>query len=48
MVEGNIFTHQEIARIAHKFPPFEGPETDLYLIHSQQVRSLDVQADVDV
>ncbi|KAH9035741.1 hypothetical protein EDB85DRAFT_840328 [Lactarius pseudohatsudake] len=44
-VEGNIFTHPEIEHIAQSYPPFEAPETDLYQIHSGQVRRLDIQAD---
>ncbi|KAH9013125.1 hypothetical protein EDB84DRAFT_1533549, partial [Lactarius hengduanensis] len=36
-VEGNIFTHPEIWHIAQDYPSF---------IHSQQVRRLDIQADV--
>jgi hypothetical protein len=45
-VEGNIFTHLEIKHIAQEYPAFEAPEVDLYQIHSQQVKRLDVQADV--
>ncbi|KAI9434885.1 hypothetical protein H4582DRAFT_2080554 [Lactarius indigo] len=45
-VEGNIYTHSEIKHIAQDYPAFVAPETDLYQIHSQQVRRLDIQADV--
>ncbi|KAH9024613.1 hypothetical protein EDB85DRAFT_2277536, partial [Lactarius pseudohatsudake] len=45
-VEGNIFTHPEIWHIAQDYPAFVAPETNLYQIHSQQVRRLDIQADV--
>ena len=45
-VEGNIFTHPQIKHIAQAYPAYEAPETDLYQIHSQQVRRLEVPADV--
>jgi len=45
-VEGNVFTHPQIKHIAQDYPAFVAPETDLYQIHSQQVRRLDIQADV--
>ena len=48
MIEGSIFTHLLIKYIAQKYPPLEGPETGLYQMHSQQVRSLEVQADLSV
>ncbi|KAH9024883.1 hypothetical protein EDB85DRAFT_2150197 [Lactarius pseudohatsudake] len=45
-VEGNIFTHPEMRHIAQDYPAFVAPETDIYQIHSQPVRRLDIQADV--
>jgi hypothetical protein len=45
-VEGNIYTHWDIAPLSYQYPPFEAAETDVYQIHSQQVRRLDVPADV--
>jgi hypothetical protein len=44
-VEGNIYTHPEVKHIAQEFPAFEAAETDLYQIHSQQVKRLDVKGD---
>jgi len=46
LVEGNIYTHQDIAQIARQYPPFEAPETDQYQIHSDHVRGIDVGTDV--
>ncbi|KAH9042230.1 hypothetical protein EDB85DRAFT_1239832 [Lactarius pseudohatsudake] len=46
LVEGSIYTHQEIAPIARQYPPLEAPETDQYQIHSYHVQSTDVGADV--
>jgi hypothetical protein len=42
LVDGNIYTHQDIAPIAHQYPPLEAPETDQYQIHSYHVRGTDV------
>ena len=44
-VEGNIFTHPEIKHIAQSYPAYEAPETDLYQIHSQQVRRVEIQSE---
>jgi hypothetical protein len=44
-VEGNIYTHPEVKHIAQEYPAFEAAETDLYQIHSQQVKRLDVKGD---
>lgn len=44
LVDGNIYTHQDIAPIAQQYPPFEAPETDQYHIHSYHVRGTDVGA----
>ncbi|KAH8989627.1 hypothetical protein EDB86DRAFT_2807796 [Lactarius hatsudake] len=46
LVEGSIYTHQEISPIARQYPPLETPETDQYQIHSYHVQSTDVGADV--
>jgi hypothetical protein len=43
-VEGNIYTHLQVKHIAQEYPAFEAAETDLYQIHSQQVKRLDIQA----
>lgn len=45
LVEGNIYTYQDIAQIAQQYPPFEAPETDQYQIHSYHVRGLDMGTD---
>ncbi|KAN0139777.1 hypothetical protein V8E53_002439 [Lactarius tabidus] len=42
LVDGNIYTHPDIAPIAHQYPPVEAPETDQYQIHSYHVRGTDV------
>ena len=44
-IEGNIFTHPETKHVAQDFPAYVAPETDLYQIHSEQVKRLDVKAD---
>lgn len=48
LVEGNIYTYQDIAQIAQQYPPFEAPETDQYQIHSYHVRGLDMGTDFGV
>lgn len=42
LVDGNIYTHPDIAPIAQQYPPLEAPETDQYQIHSYHVRGTDV------
>jgi len=44
-VEGNIYTHVDIARIADKHRPVQTPEIEYYQIPSYEVRGLDVKAD---
>ncbi|KAH9056486.1 hypothetical protein EDB87DRAFT_1636328 [Lactarius vividus] len=44
VVEGNIYTHAELAHIAKTYPPSEGHEIDRYHIHSYEVRGVDVSA----
>jgi len=46
LVEGNIYTHPDIAPIARLYPPFEAPETDQYQIHSYHVRGTNVGANL--
>jgi hypothetical protein len=47
-IEGNIFMHPEIKQFVQAYPAFEVPKVDLYQIHSQEVRRLDVQDDDDL
>jgi len=42
MTQGNIFTHPDIKHVAQNFAAYVAPETDLYQIHSQHVKRLDV------
>ena len=44
VVEGNIYEHEDLAHIAKNYPPCEGHETDLYHIHSYEVRGVNVGA----
>jgi len=42
VTQGNIFTHPDIKHVTQDFPAYVAPETDLYQIHSQHVKRLDV------
>ena len=44
IVEGNIYTHPDIAQIAHQYHPIQAAEVDHYQINSFEVRGLDVNA----
>jgi hypothetical protein len=46
IVEGNIYTHPDIAQIAHGFHPIQAAEVDHYQINSFEVQGLDVNAAV--
>jgi len=46
IVEGNIYTHPDIAQIARQHRPIRTAEVDHYHINSFEVRQLDVNADV--
>jgi len=48
IVEGNIYTHPDIAQIAHRFHPIQAAEVDVYQINSYEVQGLDVNAAVGV
>jgi len=45
-VEGNIYTHEDIANIAMKFPVSDCADDDLVEIHSNEVLPLDVKTEV--
>lgn len=45
-VEGNIYSHPDIAPIAYKYLPIEGAVVDHYQINSFEVRVSDVTAAV--
>jgi len=44
MIEGNIYSHGDIAPIANLHPPIQEAEVDHYQIQSHEVRGLDVEA----
>ncbi|KAH9998003.1 hypothetical protein BJV77DRAFT_787659 [Russula vinacea] len=44
IVEGNIYTHPDIAQIAHQYHQIQAAEVDHYQINSFDVRGLDVNA----
>jgi hypothetical protein len=46
VVEGNIYTHPDIAQIAQQYQPIQAAEVDHYQINSFDVRGLDVNAAV--
>ena len=46
IVEGNIYTHEDLAHISQTYPPIEGDELDRYHIHSYEVRGVDVAGGV--
>lgn len=43
IVEGNIYSHGDIATIAILHPPIQEAEVDHYQIQSHEVRGLDVE-----
>ena len=45
IVEGNIYTHPDIAQIASQHRPIRAAEVDHYHINSFEVRQLGVNAD---
>ena len=45
-VEGNIYSHPDIAPIAYKYLPIEGAVVDHYQINSFEVRVSDVNATI--
>ncbi|KAI9510612.1 hypothetical protein F5148DRAFT_1147463 [Russula earlei] len=47
IVEGNIYTDVNIAKIASQYPPVQVPEVDYYQIPSYEARALDVKANGD-
>lgn len=44
MIEGNIYTHDDISQIADQHRLVHGAEVDHYLIQSHKVRGLGVEA----
>jgi len=45
VVEGNVYTHVDIAKIADQHPPVPTPEVDHHEIPSFEVRELEAKAD---
>ena len=44
IVEGNIYSHGDMAPIANLHPPIQEAEVDHYQIQSHEVRPVDVEA----
>jgi len=45
VVEGNVYTHVDIAKVADQHPPVPTPEVDHHEIPSFEVRELEAKAD---
>ena len=48
IVEGNIYSHGDIAPIANLHPPIQEAEVDHYQIQSHEVRGVDVEAHAEM
>ncbi len=46
MIEGNIYTHDDIAQIAGQHLPVQGTEVDHYQIQSCKVQGLGIEANI--
>jgi len=44
MIEGNIYTHDDIAQIAEQHLPVQGAEVDHYQTQSHKVQGLGIEA----
>ncbi|KAI9458822.1 hypothetical protein F5148DRAFT_315756 [Russula earlei] len=45
IVEGNIYTHVDIAKIANQYPPIQAPDVDNFQIPSFEVRGSEIRPD---
>jgi hypothetical protein len=45
MVEGNIYTHNDIAQIAGQHPAVQGNQIEHYQIQSHKVKEVHIDAD---
>ena len=46
MIEGNIYTHKDIAQIAKQHLSIQGTEVDRHKIQSYKVQKLDIEANI--
>ena len=47
MIEGNIYTYEDIAQIAKQHLSIQGTEVDHYKIQSCKVQKLNIEANIE-